>query len=72
MHMAGESGLASAGAAENAERVRMAPSEADSDPPTRAEVWRDPTQNNTSQEALLPGQFAGFFEGRAQLRGGAN
>jgi hypothetical protein len=52
--------------------VRMAPSEADSDPPTRAEVWRDPTQNNTSQEALLPGQFAGFFEGRAQLRGGAN
>ena len=34
----GESGLASVGAAENAAMERMAPSEADSDPPIRAEV----------------------------------
>jgi hypothetical protein len=70
--MAGESGAACEGADDNAASVKTAPSEADSDPPTRAEVWRVPTQNNTSQEAVLPGQFAGFFEGRAQLRGGAN
>jgi hypothetical protein len=49
----GKSGLACVLAAENAERVRTAPSEADSDPPTRAEVWRVPTQNNTSQQAIL-------------------
>jgi hypothetical protein len=65
--IAGKSRLTGVLAAENAARVRTTPSEAASDPPIKAEVWRVPTQNNTSQQAILPGQFEGVFEGQGQL-----
>jgi hypothetical protein len=60
--MAGESGTDCVHAGENAASVRTAPSEADSHPPTRAEVWRVPTWNNTSQQAILLEAISRFFE----------
>ena len=62
MLMTRKSDLTGVLAAENAASVRTAPSGEDSDPPTRAEVWRVPTQNNTSQQVILPEAISRFFE----------
>jgi hypothetical protein len=60
--MTRKSGLTGVLAAEKVASVKKAPSWEDSHPPTRSEVRRVPTKNNTSQHAIIPEAIPRFFE----------